>query len=83
MSSQKSGLKFEGSFFKKTDNTPTVWDTIEWEKRDSSITAADGQVIFEMKDVEVPKSWSQLATNIAASKYFRKAGVPMLRRSPN
>ncbi|MCG8334569.1 MAG: vitamin B12-dependent ribonucleotide reductase [Proteobacteria bacterium] len=76
MSSRKKGLTFKASFFEKSDETPTVWDTIEWESRESSITSADGSVIFEMNDIEVPKPWSQLATNIAASKYFRKAGVP-------
>lgn len=76
MSSRKNGLKFNAAFFKPNDSESTVWDTIEWEKRDASITTAGGDIIFEMKDVEVPKPWSQLATNIAASKYFRKAGVP-------
>ncbi len=76
MSSRKSGLKFSAAFYKKSDSEPTVWDTIEWEQRDASITTANGDIIFEMKEVDVPKTWSQLATNIAASKYFRKAGVP-------
>jgi ribonucleoside-diphosphate reductase alpha chain len=51
-------------------------DRIEYEKRSSVITNPDGSVVFEMKDVEVPGSWSQLATDIVVSKYFRKAGVP-------
>lgn len=76
MTSRKSGLKFSPAFYKKSKSVSTVWDTIEWEKRDASITTATGETIFEMKDVEVPKTWSQLATNIVASKYFRKAGVP-------
>jgi ribonucleoside-diphosphate reductase alpha chain len=76
MSSAKKGLVFKPSFYNKTDDNPTVWDTIEWEKRESTITSADGKIVFEMKDVEVPATWSQLATNIVASKYFRKAGVP-------
>jgi ribonucleoside-diphosphate reductase alpha chain len=46
------------------------------EPRRSVITNPDGSVVFEMNDVEVPKSWSQLATDIVASKYFRKAGAP-------
>ncbi len=45
-------------------------------KRSSRITNPDGSVVFEMKDAEVPESWSQLATDIMVSKYFRKAGVP-------
>ena len=40
------------------------------------ITNPDGSVVFQMDDVEVPASWSQLATDIVVSKYFRKAGVP-------
>jgi ribonucleoside-diphosphate reductase alpha chain len=44
---------------------------VEWEKRTASITGSDGQVIFEQTDVEVPRAWSQTATQIVASKYFR------------
>jgi hypothetical protein len=44
--------------------------------RSSRITNPDGSVVFEMNDAEVPASWSQLATDIMVSKYFRKAGVP-------
>ncbi len=53
-----------------------VFSTVEWEKRTSRITNPDGSVVFEMKDAEIPKQWSQLATDIMVSKYFRKAGVP-------
>lgn len=53
-----------------------VYASVEWTKRTSRITNPDGSVVFEMTDVEVPKSWSQLATDIMVSKYFRKAGVP-------
>src|SRR5688572_4964663 len=53
-----------------------VYDTVEWTLRTSRISNADGSTVFEMKDAEVPKSWSQLATDICVSKYFRKAGVP-------
>ncbi|MFN8179928.1 MAG: vitamin B12-dependent ribonucleotide reductase [bacterium] len=51
-------------------------DEIEWETRRAIITNPDGSVVFRMDDVEVPKDWSQLATDIVASKYLRKAGVP-------
>ena len=51
-------------------------DEMEFEIRGSKISNPDGSIVFEMKDAEVPKSWSQLATDIAVSKYFRKAGVP-------
>ena len=47
------------------------YDTIKWAVRDAIITDHKGQVIFEQKGVEVPSFWSQTATNIVASKYFR------------
>jgi ribonucleoside-diphosphate reductase alpha chain len=50
--------------------------SVEYENRTSRITNPDGSVVFEMNDAEIPKSWSQLATDIMVSKYFRKAGVP-------
>ena len=52
------------------------YGSIEWAKRDSRITNPDGSVVFEVRDAEVPASWSQVATDIIVSKYFRKAGVP-------
>jgi len=51
-------------------------DAVEWDRRESVIREPDGTVVFEMRDLEVPKSWSQVATDILAQKYFRKAGVP-------
>jgi ribonucleoside-diphosphate reductase alpha chain len=50
--------------------------TVKWVTRSSKISNPDGSVVFEMKDAEVPETWSQLATDIMVSKYFRKAGVP-------
>ncbi len=47
------------------------YDEMEWERRDAVIRDQDGNVVFEQRDVEVPKRWSQTATNIVASKYFR------------
>ena len=46
------------------------FDEIEWELRTTTIQNEKGQVIFEQRNVEVPKDWSQTATNIVASKYF-------------
>ena len=43
---------------------------------ETSIRNPSGEVVFEMNNVEVPKQWSQIATDILAQKYFRKAGVP-------
>jgi ribonucleoside-diphosphate reductase alpha chain len=49
---------------------------VAWDRRSTAIRNPDGSVVFEMRDVEVPAGWSQLATDIVVSKYFRKAGVP-------
>lgn len=48
-----------------------VWSTVEWELRTAAIVGSDGTVVFEQKGVEIPKTWSQLATNVVVSKYFR------------
>ena len=61
------GLVIE-RFFSKENIHP--YDEIEWEKRDAKISSAKGEVIFEQKDVEVPKFWSQTATDIVTEKYF-------------
>ena len=53
-----------------------VFATVAYEKRTSRISNQDGSVVFEMTDAEMPVTWSQLATDIMVSKYFRKAGVP-------
>ncbi len=47
------------------------YDDIEWELRDAVITNEKGKIVFEQRGVEVPKTWSQSATNIVVSKYFR------------
>ncbi|MBY0308141.1 MAG: adenosylcobalamin-dependent ribonucleoside-diphosphate reductase, partial [Phycisphaerales bacterium] len=54
-----------------------VYSTVKWVTRSSKITNPDGSVVFKMDDASVPESWSQLATDIMVSKYFRKAGVPL------
>jgi len=57
-------------------------EEMAWETRTAAITGEGGAVIFEQKDVEVPKSWSLLATNVVASKYFRGTlGTPGRERS--
>ncbi len=70
---QSPGLKIE-RVFTKTDINPL--ENIEYEKRDCIITGSDGKIVFELKDNEIPKPWSQVASDIMISKYFRKAGVP-------
>ncbi len=62
------GLRF-GRFF--TPPGSHAYDLVEWDRRTAAITGEKGQVIFEQKDVEVPRSWSQLAINVVAQKYFR------------
>src|SRR5919201_2058317 len=62
-----AGLTFR-RFFTKAGVNP--YDEIEWEKRTAAITDSQGNVIFEQKDVEVPKDWSMTSTNIVASKYL-------------
>ncbi|TMF52751.1 MAG: vitamin B12-dependent ribonucleotide reductase, partial [Chloroflexi bacterium] len=66
--SKAKGLRF-GRFF--TPPGSHAYDLVEWERRTAAITGEKGQVIFEQKDVEVPRSWSQLAINVVAQKYFR------------
>jgi ribonucleoside-diphosphate reductase alpha chain len=57
-------------------------DELAWETRTAQISGEGGVVVFEQKDVEVPKTWSLLATNVVASKYFRGTlGTPQRERS--
>jgi ribonucleoside-diphosphate reductase alpha chain len=70
----KKGLEFR-RYFTREGISP--YDTVEWEYRTAAITSESGDIIFEQKDVEVPKAWSMTATNIVASKYFHgKRGSP-------
>jgi ribonucleoside-diphosphate reductase alpha chain len=68
------GLTFVHYF---TDGKKSPFDAVEWEKRTALIGNEKGVTIFRQEDVEVPKSWSQTATNIVTSKYFHgKPGTP-------
>lgn len=69
----KKGLKFDRFFTK--EGVPAA-DLFEYEIRSSVIQNPGGDTVFRMDNVEVPKDWSQVATDILAQKYFRKAGVP-------
>src|SRR5262245_41503630 len=62
-----AGLIFDRHF---TRRGVSPYDAVEWETRDAVIQDEKGEKIFEQKAVEVPKGWSQMATNIVASKYF-------------
>ena len=61
-------------YFTKRGEDP--YSSFTYEKRSSIIRNPDGSIVFEMGDVEVPSFWSQVATDILAQKYFRKAGIP-------
>jgi ribonucleoside-diphosphate reductase alpha chain len=67
------GLRITRRF---TEAGKDPYDQLEWSTRDSRIANPDGSVVFEMKDAEIPARWSQVASDIMVSKYFRKAGVP-------
>ncbi|MBC7528039.1 MAG: vitamin B12-dependent ribonucleotide reductase, partial [Chthonomonadaceae bacterium] len=62
------GLSVERRFTKPGED---VYSTVEWELRDAIISNERGEKVFEQTDVEIPKSWTQLATNVVVSKYFR------------
>jgi ribonucleoside-diphosphate reductase alpha chain len=72
--SGQKGLRFE-RFFTKEGVSP--FDLYEYDYRTSVIKNPNGEKVFELTNVEVPKSWSQVATDVLAQKYFRKAGVPL------
>lgn len=71
---QANGMEFARYYTQKGKHP---FDLIEWERRSSAITNESGKVVFEQRDVEIPKTWSMLATNVVVSKYFRgKLGTP-------
>lgn len=68
------GVKFD-RFFTTQGTDP--YDEVEWDTRDAVIKNEKGEAVFEQKGVEIPKAWSQSATNIVVSKYFRgRIGEP-------
>jgi ribonucleoside-diphosphate reductase alpha chain len=74
-----AGLRFQRHF---TNGRIAPFDAVAWEKRTAQIGNEKGQTIFRQEDVEVPKSWSQTATNIVASKYFHgKPNTPQRETS--
>jgi len=62
-----AGLKIDRVFSRENENP---FDSVSWERRDAIIKNHTGEAIFQQKNVEFPTSWSQLATNVVASKYF-------------
>src|SRR5580698_3356676 len=77
--STPAGLTFP-RFFTQSGVDP--FDEVQWETRAAAIGNERGDMVFEQRDVEIPKSWSQQATNIVVSKYFRgQIGSPERERS--
>src|ERR1700687_6350081 len=64
----RAGLAIE-RFFSRPGFDPM--SEIQWELRSAVIAGEDGRVVFEQRDVDVPRAWSQTATNVVVSKYFR------------
>ena len=60
--------------FTKDNSSP--YDEIEFRQTTSEIRNPDGSLVFQAEDIEVPSNWSQVACDVLAQKYFRKAGVP-------
>jgi ribonucleoside-diphosphate reductase alpha chain len=79
-----TGASSKGLTVERRWTTPGVhpYDEVAWEMRDAGIANESGAAVFEQKDVEVPEFWSQLATNVVVSKYFRgHLGTPSRERS--
>ncbi len=75
----RAGLRFPRVYTRPGVNP---YDEVEWELRTAIISNENGSVVFEQRDVEFPKFWSQMATNVVASKYFRgQMGTPQRERS--
>ncbi len=66
-------MKIERRFTKAGEGP---YASLQFEKRTSEIKNPDGSVVFQTKDIDIPSDWSQVATDILAQKYFRRAGVP-------
>src|SRR5256714_9214086 len=75
----RNGLSWK-RYFTRPGVAP--FDEVQWDTREASITNEKGEVVFEQHDVEIPTGWSQVATNVVVSKYFRGViGTPERERS--
>ena len=75
----RNGLPWK-RYFTRAGVAP--FDEVQWETRSASITSEKGETVFEQQDVEIPSTWSQVATNVVVSKYFRGViGTPDRERS--
>src|SRR5438128_182519 len=73
------GLRITRFFTRAGDDG---YDGVSWELRTAAISGENGKMVFEQRDVEVPKFWSQTATNVVVQKYFRgQVGTPTRERS--
>ena len=75
----KKGLKID-RYFSRAGSNP--FDEVDWELRSATITNEKGKVVFEQNNVEIPKAWSLMATQVVVSKYFRgPLGTPQREHS--
>ncbi|OVE75437.1 ribonucleoside-diphosphate reductase, adenosylcobalamin-dependent [bacterium F11] len=79
-SRNKHGLRISPSYSRVGEDPISQ---VDWDLRSSTITNPDGSVVFRMDNIRIPKGWSQVATDIIAQKYFRKAGVPQAVKKVN
>src|SRR5262249_32672323 len=68
-------MRIERHFTKAGAAADSVYDSISFKKVDVVMKNPDGSLVFEARGTEVPEAWSQVATDVIAQKYFRKAGV--------
>jgi len=61
-----------------TKENQSAYEGIDFRQATSEIRNPDGSVVFKLENIDVPTNWSQVASDIIAQKYFRKAGVPKI-----
>ncbi|MGH7410344.1 MAG: vitamin B12-dependent ribonucleotide reductase, partial [Candidatus Methylomirabilis sp.] len=70
-------MRIERRFTRKGQS---LYEGIEFVKRSSEIRNPDGSTVFKLDNIDVPERWTQLAVDILAQKYFRKAGIPQVSK---
>src|SRR5688572_2104928 len=74
-------MRIERHFTKaNTKDTASVYESIAFKQVDVTMKNPDGSAVFSLSGVAVPEAWSQVASDVLAQKYFRKAGVPAALR---
>ena len=66
-------MKFERKYTKEGED---IYENMSFKKTNSEIRNPDGTIVFKLENIEVPENWSQVAADVLAQKYFRKAGIP-------